>query len=307
MVLLLEIHVGGIEGAEYGYGVRGFTAPVAKRLPMEIMMQLLSKQQSLEKMLAEMQSVLVAYSGGLDSAFLLKVAVDVLGNKAIAATASSEINTAEELQEARRNAALIGAQHVIVSTNELDNPNFASNQPDRCYYCKRELFTKLATTAKEYGLNQVIDGTNSDDERDFRPGMRAVEEFHVRSPLKDAGFSKEEIRTLSKKMNLPSWDKPPLPCLATRFPYGTHITREKIVRVAHAEEFLADLGIRQLRVRDHDSIARIEVPRVNMPLFFDEAICQKITEKFRILGYTYITLDIQGYRTGSMNEALKEM
>jgi uncharacterized protein len=269
-------------------------------------MQLSQKLDTLENNLKNMQSVLVAYSGGTDSTFLLKVAVNVLGDKAVAATASSETYTPKELEEAAANAVIIGTQHFIVQTNELDNPNFTSNPPDRCYYCKKELFTKLYNLAKHQGLKYVIDGSNCDDERDFRPGARAAEEFHVKSPLKDAGFTKEEIRTLSKKMNLPTWDKPPLPCLATRFPYGTHITREKIMRVACAEEFLTELGIRQLRVRDHDDIARIEVPRVNMPLFLDQGICRKITEKFKILGYTYITLDIQGYRMGSMNEALKE-
>jgi uncharacterized protein len=270
------------------------------------MMTLSSKLDVLVKILKNMQSVLVAYSGGTDSTFLLKVAVNVLGDKAIAVTASSETYTPRELQEAKHNAALIGTQHIIVRTNELDNPNFTSNPPDRCYYCKKELFTKLYALAKEYGLNDVIDGSNCDDEQDFRPGMRAVTEFRVRSPLKDAGFTKEEIRALSKEMNLPTWDKPSLPCLSTRFPYGTQITREKILRVACAEEFLADLGIRQLRVRDHDTIARIEIPRENMPLFLDEEISQKIMEKFRTLGYAYVTLDIQGYRMGSMNEALKE-
>ena len=276
------------------------------RLRMRIMTQLFSKLQSLEKSLTEMHSVLVAYSGGTDSTFLLKVASNVLVDKVIAVTASSETYTPKELEEARTTAVIIGAKHIIVQTNELDNLSFASNPPDRCYYCKTELFTKLFAVAKEHGLNYVIDGSNCDDERDFRPGMRAAAEFHVRSPLREAGLTKEEIRALSKEMNLPTWDKPPLPCLSTRFPYGTLITREKITRVARAEKFLADLGIRQLRVRDHDTIARIEVPRVNMPMFLDEEICQKITEKFRTLGYAYVTLDIQGYRMGSMNETLIE-
>ena len=272
----------------------------------ESMTQLFSKLQSLEKTLIDMHSVLVAYSGGTDSTFLLKVAVNMLGDKAIGVTASSATYTPKELEEAAANAVIIGAHHIIVQTNELDNPNFASNPPDRCYYCKKELFTKLFALAEEYGLNYVIDGSNCDDEQDFRPGTGAAEEFRVKSPLRDAGFTKRDIRTLSKEMNLPTWDKPPLPCLATRFPYGSQITREKITRVACAEDFLANLGIRQLRVRDHDSIARIEVPRLNMPMFVDADICQKIIEKFKTLGYIYVTLDIQGYRMGSMNEPLKE-
>jgi uncharacterized protein len=270
------------------------------------MMHISSKVKSLEKILADMHSVLVAYSGGTDSTFLLNVSVNVLGKRAIAVTASSEIYTLKELHESVKTAAKIGAKHIVVHTKELDDSNFVSNTPDRCYYCKKELFTRLVELAKKNRLNYVIDGTNCDDERDFRPGMRAVAEFSVRSPLREAGFTKEEIRALSKEMHLPTWDKPPLPCLATRFPYGTQITREKIIRVASAEEFLAGFGIRQLRVRDHGNIARIEVPRVDMPLFLDVKIAKQIMEKFKALGYTYVTLDLHGYRMGSMNEPLRE-
>ena len=270
------------------------------------MTQLSSKLKRLEAILSDMQSVLVAYSGGTDSTFLLKVASNVLGGRAIAVTASSATYTPQELEEARKNTELIGAKHIIVHTNELDDPDFASNPPDRCYYCKKELFTKLFELAQQHSLNYVIDGSTCDDEKDFRPGTRAAVEFRVRSPLKDAGFTKEEIRMLSKDMNLPTWDKPPLPCLSTRFPYGTQITKEKVVRVGRAEELLAGFGIRQLRVRDHDNIARIEVPRKDMPMFLDEEISKQIIENFKALGYTYVTLDIQGYRMGSMNEPLKE-
>lgn len=270
------------------------------------MTQLLSKLESLKRILADMQSVLVAYSGGADSTFLLKIAALVLGNRVIAVTASSETYTPRELHEAGKNAEIIGAKHVVVHTNELDDPNFSSNPPDRCYYCKLELFAKLTELAREHGMNYIIDGSTCDDDNDFRPGMRAAAEFHVRSPLRDAGFTKDEIRILSKDMNLPTWDKPPLPCLSTRFPYGTQITREKVRRVARAEETLAGFGLRQLRVRDHGNIARIEVPRADMSILLDEKISRQITEKFKKLGYTYITLDIQGYRMGSMNEPLTE-
>jgi len=270
------------------------------------MTKLSSKLKSLEAILSDMRSVLVAYSGGADSTFLLKVASNILGDRAIAVTASSATYTPQELEEARENTELIGAKHIIVHTNELDDPDFASNPPDRCYYCKKELFTKLFELAQQYSLNYVIDGSTCDDERDFRPGMRAASEFHVRSPLMDAGFTKEEIRALSRDMNLPTWDKPPLPCLSTRFPYGTQITKEKVVRVGRAEKFLAGFGIRQLRVRDHNNIARIEVPRKDMPMFLDEEISKQIMENFKALGYTYVTLDLQGYRMGSMNEPLKE-
>jgi uncharacterized protein len=270
------------------------------------MTQRSTKLKSLEAILYDMRSVLVAYSGGTDSTFLLKVASNILGDRTIAVTASSATYPPGELQEARHNAEIIGIKHLIVSTNEFDDPNFTSNTPDRCYYCKKELFTKLFELAQQHSLNYVIDGSTCDDEKDFRPGTRAAVEFRVRSPLKDAGFTKEEIRAHSKDMHLPTWDKPPLPCLSTRFPYGTQITKEKVVRVGRAEEFLAGFGIRQLRVRDHDNIARIEVPRKDMPMFLDEEISKQIMENFKALGYTYVTLDIQGYRMGSMNEPLKE-
>lgn len=270
------------------------------------MTELSSKLESLEKMLTDMQSVLIAYSGGADSTFLLKVAANVLSDKAIAVTASSETYTPKELREARKNADIIGVQHVVVYTNELDDPNFSSNPPDRCYHCKKELFTKLTELAKRHHLNTIIDGSTVDDDNDFRPGMRAAKEFGVRSPLKEVGFTKEDIRTLSKAMNLPTWDKPSLPCLSTRFPYGTQITKEKVLRVGRAEEFLAGFGLSQLRVRDHGGIARIEVLRADMPIFLDEEISKLIVEKFNALGYAYVALDIQGYRMGSMNEPLKD-
>ncbi|MGC9975294.1 MAG: ATP-dependent sacrificial sulfur transferase LarE [Syntrophales bacterium] len=270
------------------------------------MTELSSKLESLEKILGDMKSVLIAYSGGMDSTFLLKIATTVLEDKAIAVTASSETYTLQELQEAKKNATVIGAQHIIVLTNELNDPNFSSNPPERCYYCKKELFMKLTGLLKRHGLNFIIDGSTCDDERDFRPGMRAIAEFGVRSPLKEAGFTKEDIKKLSKEMNLPTWDKPPLPCLSTRFPYGTKITKEKVLRVGRAEEFLAGFGIRQLRVRDHGNMARIEVLRADMSIFLDEKISNLIIEKFKALGYAYVALDIQGYRMGSMNEPLRK-
>ena len=268
-------------------------------------MGLLTKLETLKSILAEMESVLISYSGGVDSTFLLKVASDVLKDKAIAVTASSEIHSSKELEEAKKNAKMLGVRHFVINTNELDNENFVSNTPERCYYCKKELFYKLIELAKQYGLNYVIDGSNYDDESDFRPGMKAASEFGIKSPLKDGKLTKEEIRLLSKEMNLPTWDKPSFPCLSTRFPYGTKITREKLVRIESAEDFLARFGIRQLRVRDHGDIARIEVLKEDMHIFLDNAISREITDKFNALGYMYITLDIQGYRTGSMNPLFK--
>lgn len=267
---------------------------------------LANKLESLKKILSDMGSALVAYSGGTDSTFLLKVASEVLGNKLLAVTAKSETYTSRELQAATENAQKLGVKHVIIETCELNDENFASNPPDRCYYCKKELFSKLTDLAKKYHLAYLADGSNLDDLGDFRPGSKAAFEFGVRSPLREAGLTKQEIRLLSKKMNLPTWDKPPQPCLSTRFPYGTRITKEKLSTVELAEEFLFGLGLRELRVRVHGEIARIEVPRKDMSLLINEEISKKVVERFKTLGYTYITLDIQGYRTGSMNEVLPE-
>ena len=266
-----------------------------------------AKLESLKSILTGMERVLIAYSGGVDSTFLLKVASKLLKDKAIAVTASSGIYPSREIEEAKKNANMLGVRHVVINTNELDEEKFVSNPPERCYYCKKELFSKLFELAEQYGLNYVIDGSNYGDRNDFRPGMKAASELGVRSPLSEAMLTKAEIRTLSKEMNLPTWDKPPQPCLSTRFPYGTRITREKLSRVEHAEDFLAGFGIRQLRVRDHGDIARIEVRKEDMNIFLDGDVSKKIVERFKELGYIYVTLDIEGYRTGSMNEPLNGM
>jgi len=262
------------------------------------------KFAELKQILKSLESVVIAFSGGVDSTFLAKVAYDVLNDKAIAVTADSALYPQSEVEEAKKIAEKIGIKHEIFFTEELDIPKFSDNPPERCYYCKRELFSKLWEIAKQRGFKHVVDGANYDDISDYRPGMKAGVELNVSSPLKDAKLTKSDIRKLSKKLGLSTWNKPSMACLASRFPYGTHITRRKLSVIEEAEQFLRELGIRQLRVRHHGDIARIEVSPEEMDIFFKDGIREKVVEKFKQLGYTYTTLDLRGYRTGSMNEVL---
>ncbi|MCK4401454.1 ATP-dependent sacrificial sulfur transferase LarE, partial [bacterium] len=261
------------------------------------------KLQHLKKILVKMESVLIAYSGGVDSAFLVKVAKDVLDDdKVVAVTATSLTYPANEIKEAETIAKGLKARHLVIKTDELSNQKFTENSTNRCYWCKKELFSKLIALAKEYRLNYVLDGSNYDDAKDFRPGMRAVEKLGVRSPLKEAGFTKDEIRSLSERLGLLTWNKPSLACLASRFPYGMKITKENLAKVDKAETLLRKFGITQVRVRHHDKIARIEIPKNEISKLLKENVRDKIITKFKELGYTYVTVDLEGYRTGSMNE-----
>ncbi|TAK27189.1 MAG: ATP-dependent sacrificial sulfur transferase LarE [Chloroflexota bacterium] len=262
------------------------------------------KLDKLKRILIDIESAVLGFSGGVDSSFLLRVAHDVLGDKLLAVTANSETYPAEELAEARDIARTVGAQHVVIDTHELDNPCFAANPPDRCYYCKHELFDELRKIADARGLKHVLDATNLDDVADFRPGRRAAAELAVRSPLKEAGLTKTEIRKYSAYLGLPTWNKPAAACLSSRFPYGAQITREGLSQVGRAETVLRGLGFGQLRVRHHDRIARIEVEPGDFQQLLDPQQRLRVVEALRELGYSYVTLDLAGYRTGSMNEVL---
>lgn len=262
------------------------------------------KLNIVREIIRSLDNALVAYSGGVDSTFLLKVCREVLGEKVLAVTAKSPLHPSGEINGAVEMARSLAVKHLVIESREMDNPDFVVNPPERCYYCKIELFNRLKGVARDEGFNNIVDGSNYDDLSDYRPGSRAAAEFGVRHPLQEAGLTKENIRVLSKELGLSTWDKPSQACLASRFPYGTSITRESLRRVGEAEGFLRSLGIRQLRVRHYNETARIEVESGDMRLLLEEGNRHYILTRFRELGYLHITLDLAGYRSGSMNEGL---
>jgi len=259
----------------------------------------------LKEIFQSMGRVLVAYSGGVDSTLLLKTAKDTLGEKnVIAVTALSPLYPERELKEAKKMAQVIGVEHLFIESNEMEIQGFSENPPNRCYYCKRELFEKLLTLSRDRGIPFIIEGSTLDDEKDHRPGRQAIQELDIRSPLKEAMFSKEDVRKLSNTLGLSTWDKPSFACLASRFPYGEGITVEGLRMVDEAENFLFGLGFKQVRVRHYQNLARIEIPPEEMGRLMNGLLREKVVNRLKKIGYKYITLDLQGYRSGSMNEVL---
>ena len=265
------------------------------------------KLQNLHDLLRSMKRVVIGYSGGVDSAFLAKAAYDVLGDGALAVTADSESYAEGELEYAVDLARRIGIPHEIIHTEEMNDPHYAANPINRCYYCKSELFIKLQDVAKCHGASYILYGANADDVGDFRPGMQAAAEIGAQAPLRDVGLTKVEIREMSRRFDLPVWDRPATACLSSRVPYGTAITPEILSKIDRAERVLRDLGFRQVRVRHHDQIARIEILKSEIPLLFERNLTDTIVSQLREIGYIYVTLDLAGFRSGSMNESLKLM
>ncbi|MBR3645831.1 MAG: ATP-dependent sacrificial sulfur transferase LarE [Lachnospiraceae bacterium] len=266
--------------------------------------ELLGKYEQLKEYIASFGSVAVAFSSGVDSTFLLYAAKEALGEHVIAVTATSSSFPKRELNESRDYCDSLSVRQVIVQSEELKIEGFSSNPKNRCYLCKRELFEMIRRVAKENGMNEVLEGSNLDDDGDYRPGLLAIAELDIKSPLRHIGFTKQEIRKLSQHFNIPTWDKPSFACLATRFPYGDVISEEKLKMVDNAEQLLLDLGFRQVRVRIHNNVARIEI----LPEEFDKLMAERTRDlvyvKFKEYGFAYVTMDLKGYRTGSMNETL---
>lgn len=273
---------------------------------MSIDSELKVKYEKLKALLIGYGSVLVAYSGGVDSTFLAKIAYDMLKNKAIAVTICSSMNPNREVEEARIYADNINITHIEIEANEFENKDFIRNDKQRCYYCKKSLFSKLKNIAYEKGIDYVIEGSNVDDDGDYRPGFKAISELDIKSPLRESELTKLEIRVLSEELKLPTWKKPSFACLASRIPYGTNITHEILQMIEKSEEYLINLGFEQLRVRYHNDIARIELLPQDIKKLFDNDFQEIIYNKFREIGFLYVTIDIMGYRMGSMNDILNK-
>ena len=264
------------------------------------------KYNKLKSQLKDLGSICVAFSGGVDSTLLLYVAHEVLGSKAMAITVRASMHSGREMEEAAQFVADVGVKHFFIKANEYDIPEFVANEKDRCYHCKKAIFSKIKELAAESGITYVADGSIADDVFDYRPGMIALRELEVISPLKDAGLTKEEVRALSRQLNLPTWNKPSMACLASRIPYGVPITPEKLAIVEKGELYLLDNGFTQFRVRYHGDIARIEIIPSELDRFIEPSFMKQTVEYFKEIGFIYVTLDLGGYRVGSMNEVLTD-
>jgi pyridinium-3,5-biscarboxylic acid mononucleotide sulfurtransferase len=271
---------------------------------VDLQMMLTEKLEQLRTLFREMEQALIAYSGGIDSTLVAKIAYDILGDRALAVTAVSPSLLPEELEDAILQAATIGISHQIVQTHEMENPNYTSNPVNRCYFCKSELHDTLKPLALKLGYPYVVDGVNADDLHDYRPGIRAAKERGARSPLAEVNISKVEVRQLSQQLSLPWWDKPAQPCLSSRFPYGEEITVAKLQRVGRAEIYLRKLGLNNLRVRSDGDTARIELPPEQIKEFVLTTDLPTIVSAFQNLGFLYVTLDLEGYRSGKLNQVL---
>ncbi len=264
------------------------------------------KLEQLKNLFEQMEKALIAYSGGVDSTLVAKIAYDVLGERALAVTAVSPSLLPEELEEAKLQADFIGIKHELVKTDEMNNPNYTSNPINRCYFCKSELHDTLKPIAIQRGYPYVVDGVNADDLKDYRPGIAAAKERGARSPLAEVGVTKAEVREISRKLGLSWWDKPAQPCLSSRFPYGEEITISKLQRVGRAEVYLKQLGYHNLRVRSTGDTARIELPTEQIQTFVLETDLSKLIKTFQDFGFTYVTLDLEGYRSGKLNRVLSK-